>query len=583
MCGILIASKFYFSSNRQFDLNSIKHRGPDKSNFVELDDLYFGHTLLSIRDNVENSVQPVKSQCGKFLIVFNGQIYNTDYLIRQFSLDESKLDTKILSSLISKVGLNFYKYIEGMFAIVVYDIFNKKIYFYRDSSGQKNLYYFFKNGNLILSSEISPIIKVNKTFESNPAGILNGLHFGYIQSKQTLYKDIYKLLPGSYIEIDLKTKKIQKPIFFPIIKYNDNNDFIDNNKNNISNHLSTCRKIGLNLSGGIDSNLILYEALKLKKDIDCFSTFFPDENEVYNLDFKLAKNIAKKLNMNFYEIEINKKTFFEDFIDTFKIIEETNRNFNNPAYNILFKRQKEMGYRSILSGLGGDEIFIGYNDYFNQNYKEKMINFIPFKKMKIKKFIKNRMMMHKKYQIPKRYLLVNNENLFDDVFNNFFEFLISNYNDNKFFDIKFLRILFDQYAWLSNESFISMDKLSMHNSIELRAPLSSHFYRQKILEFTHKKLFKSDKNKPLIRNKYKNILPKEVMSLKKKIGWSVPKEWKLSKYYKDIFFDNTPSVSDEFFDWKNIKKDLNSNGNLEKPYYLVLLTTHLNMKKYGTN
>ena len=89
--------------------------------------------------------------------------------------------------------------------------------------------------------------------------------------------------------------------------------------------------------------------------------------------------------MNFYEIEINKKTFFEDFIDTFKIIEETNRNFNNPAYNILFKRQKEMGYRSILSGLGGDEIFIGYNDYFNQNYKEKMINFIPFKKMKIYK------------------------------------------------------------------------------------------------------------------------------------------------------------------------------------------------------
>ena len=103
---------------------------------------------------------------------------------------------------------------------------------------------------------------------------------------------------------------------------------------NINNHLITKKKIAINLSGGLDSNIILYEALKKNLNINVFSTKFIDANDIYNEDYNKAKSIAKINNLNFFSVEIEKKEYIDKFIKTFSLIEEPNRNINNPIYFI---------------------------------------------------------------------------------------------------------------------------------------------------------------------------------------------------------------------------------------------------------
>ena len=213
MCGILVSSNYYFK-NKNFNLDLISHRGPDISNFVEIDNILFGHTLLSIRDSVDNSIQPIRSECKKFLILFNGQIYNTKNIVKNFDFTDTNLDTKVISMLIGRVGLNFYKYIDGMYAIVLYSLQEKKIYLYRDTSGQKNLYFKVDKNGIIICSEIKPIIKISNEIKLNVKEFIGSLSFGYSIKNETIYKNIFKTMPGTYITIDPKKLRASKPVYF---------------------------------------------------------------------------------------------------------------------------------------------------------------------------------------------------------------------------------------------------------------------------------------------------------------------------------------------------------------------------------
>jgi asparagine synthase (glutamine-hydrolysing) len=378
MCGIVFFSKnFNFSIHQA--LKEINHRGPDRNNFYENDIFYLGHALLQIRGELEESIQPVHTSCGRYVFAFNGQIYNIKNIIKFYDLKiHSDLDTRVISELIASKGIDSLNCLDGMYSLLIYDKITRKIYFLRDPSGQKNLYYYYKDRSLIICSEIQPIIsilgkKINLSYE----GLVSAIKLGYAANNSTLYKDIQKLLPGEIIEISLKNWEVSKSSFIKknnlIIKNQGLKEII---QGCISDHLPSKKKIALNLSGGIDSNIILYEILSLGRSIDIFSTFFTDSNSMINQDYYDAKKIANHFGLKFFTTEISENNFFENFIKTYEIIEEPNRNFNHPAYYINFMNQKSMGYRSIISGLGGDEVFIGYDRYFNLNYKEKIFNFL---------------------------------------------------------------------------------------------------------------------------------------------------------------------------------------------------------------
>mgnify|MGYP000928861489 CR=1 FL=1 len=138
MCGIYFYPKNLNVPDDHFKRH-LHHRGPDYQNQINTKDFVIGHTLLSIRGDVKISNQPCEINTN-YLLSFNGEIYNTNYILKKFNLVKSPSDTNILSQLISKVGKKFIDYIEGMYAIILFNTKTEEVSIYRDHSGQKNIY-----------------------------------------------------------------------------------------------------------------------------------------------------------------------------------------------------------------------------------------------------------------------------------------------------------------------------------------------------------------------------------------------------------------------------------------------------------
>ena len=241
MCGIICLSE-NFKNRLDMVFKLLNHRGPDKKNFICSNDKIIGHNLLQIRGDIESSIQPKYAKGKKYILAFNGQIYNTDELKKQFSIDKSiDLDTEILVKLIDKIGIEFIKYIKGMFAILLYDTEQNKIHLFRDPSGQKHLYYHFNKGKLIICSEIKPILNIIKDFNLNRENVLSNLILGYPIDSSTIYNNIKRVLPGEHVTLD-QTYKINKN-FFPSkkISFPENDPAFAINQT-VKNHLLTKKK-----------------------------------------------------------------------------------------------------------------------------------------------------------------------------------------------------------------------------------------------------------------------------------------------------------------------------------------------------
>ena len=570
MCGI-----FLFTKNNNLNLNgkvflqNLKHRGPDFQKIYRDNDVEIGHTLLSIRDTIDNSIQPVITENGRYVISFNGQIYNLKEIINKFNLPKDiLLDTTIISILCNKLGVNFIHEIDGMFALIIYDKVDKKIISVRDNTGQKPLYYYFDNKNFILSSEIDPILKSIKKEIVVDLDFNAHLRFMVSIGEKTIYKNIFKFLPGQKIEFDLTDNKLSKSFF--------NHNFVKKEVNledllskTIKDHLQTNQKLIINLSGGIDSNIILHEAIKSKK-IEALSTRFETNEEKYNEDFFTAKKVCQDNGVKFHENFISKKDFIDNFVKTFETIEDINGNINNPAYFLTYKFIKQNNFRTVLSGDGGDEIFVGYSWFFLNNFK--LFKYFPLVKeffYNNSKFLKSHFYFIKQFN---RYdSLTNLRNYFDE------EAIVSRYlYINKFANqleefkkinfpsqnnsLEISNLLHTQFFWLSDEIFNRADKLAMYHSIESRAPLADYNLRLNTMNKLTKKNFYTKDNKTIVRNIYNNKLDPNVFKTKK--GWTVPRDWILDKKFLDIILDIIPNKEIYNIKWNKIRNDLYKKNNL---------------------
>ena len=589
MCGIVTySSKFNYSIDKA--LFSIRHRGPDKSNFFFDEDIFIGHVLLQIRDGLNKSLQPKISKNKRYVLAYNGQIYNLDYLKKFLDIKKDELDTNFILKLLDKFGIEGLKYIDGMYAIVIYDRENKQIIFTRDPSGQKHLYYYIDEfGKIIISSEIKALLDIkNKSSVLSPQGIKEFFSIGLNPNNNTFIAEIYKLLPGEIIFYSIKDKCILQKNFLKkkisTTKFS-NKELI---KKNILSHLSSKKKIALNLSGGIDSNLILSEIIKSGRKIDIFSTYCECKDNNYNNDFFIARSVAKKLNLKFIETYVTKKDYFDNLVKSIEVVEEPNRNSANTLYFLNFKNQAKLGYRTILSGAGGDEVFIGYKYFFFNRKYQKLLNkiYTTIGTERIYNWLIYSLIDDKgKYFLPSFFLQKNkfleNANFIKILINNIYYFQKTLFNSKKFYTLHFLKLIYSQFTWLASETYLSMDKLGMANSVEMRAPFSSHEFTFKQMNFLREPHFASDYNKPLIRNIYKNDLFEEVINNKKKTGWPIPKEWLLSKNFKTLLLDFIPLTNDNFFNFVNIRRYIEKNPeHLDRNYFYSLLSFLVLCKKY---
>ena len=272
MCGIT----GIISINKNFNLpesiktlnDSLSHRGPDDKEIYVNNFLALGHNRLSIIDLTKDSKQPIISNCKRYILVFNGMIYNYIELANSIYANEKtkKSDTLVLLEYISKFGVEkALKDINGMFAIAVYDFQEKKVYLARDRFGKKPLYFLNNGMDIIFASEIKAILSIAKNIKLNHQIIENYFNLGFSTGEGTFYTGIKQVEPGTIL-----IKKIHEENYNII-----NNDNIFENydqkflktdfniktieeliEESVKLRLRSDVKTGIFLSGGIDSGLI---------------------------------------------------------------------------------------------------------------------------------------------------------------------------------------------------------------------------------------------------------------------------------------------------------------------------------------
>jgi len=381
MCGI---SGLYNFTNKKIHplqinkiISSITHRGPDNQNYWIKDDrkLALINTRLAIQDISKNGNQPFISNNKNFILVFNGEIYNFNELRKELKNEfnfKSNSDTEVLLNLYIKYKKNCLKKLKGMYSFAIYDKTNDELFIARDPFGVKPLYYYFNNTCFFFSSEIKTFFSLNIEKKINLRSLSSYLVSEYSENiKKTFYKNINKLQSGHFLILKNKKLSIKKYFSFSQevdklkIPKNDitkNNYFLDLIQKTVKQSTISDVPISISSSGGLDSSILHYEALKFNKQIDLISWDFKEK--IFS-EKKFVNKISKITGLTPKFQLYTKEIFKNNIEDIIKINEEPFSGTPVAAYHSMLKNI--CNNKVVLDGSGLDEAHGGYDKYYLKN------------------------------------------------------------------------------------------------------------------------------------------------------------------------------------------------------------------------
>ena len=347
MCGIVA----YYSNNitdhhKEEALNSLRkleHRG----NFTEIKEVsskcILGTRRLPIID-ADNGKQPFTNETEDVYVIFNGEIYNYEILMQDLKLKghdfKTRCDTEVIVHLWEEYGRNLTYYLEGMFAIIIYDMRTDTLFAFRDHIGIKPLYFYYNETEIIMCSEI-------KAFP-----------------KDLIFK-INELKPSTYF-INRKTYNyISKSNLSLFSTENNHNTLIELLTKSVKREVKTKLPIAVFFSGGIDSTIILELANKYHPDVTAITVGFEGADDIKVAEdycrSRKIKHIVRKISENEIQGNLNKIIYH---------VESFEPNLVRAAVFTYFMAEtaKKNGFKVALSGEGSDEIFYGYADFTKMPY-----------------------------------------------------------------------------------------------------------------------------------------------------------------------------------------------------------------------
>lgn len=537
MCGILLQTGIKNNlKNFKIDLNKISHRGPDNISFISYENILVGHVRLSIIDLNERSNQPMTTECGNYIISYNGEIYNFKELrlelIKQGLNFKTNSDTEILLNGYKLYGKNILNKLNGIFSFLIIDKIKNEIFFARDHFGVKPLYYLRKSNNFMISSETR--VFENYTKKDEMTKILFLSH-GYIPTPKTLYEDVFSLKPGHYGVF--KNNKVETFEYYDLSKIflKKSNGFKKSYLlTAIKNQMISDAKIGCFLSGGIDSSIISSVISKNYKNIETYSLRFEGsyDESIYQ------KKMIDKFQFNSKHQKLN----FNDFkkmIDKFisSMDQPTIDGFNTYFVSKLAKNNK---VKVSFSGIGSDEIFYGYpvhKSIITKTLIEIIFKLIPNKLLpnRLKKIdylkLKNDYGIYLSQrgifsleEISK--LLSIDESIIINHINSFVKDDLQKVSQLNHFD---KMGFFELTKYMEGQLLRDSDIFGMSNSIEIRVPFLDKTLVQNVLPISNRKKTNSNINKILLVEQFKDILPREIY-YRKKQGFELPYESWLKKF-----------------------------------------------------
>ncbi len=400
MCGIAgiagheINQPTYRSAIQQMT-DALAHRGPDAEGIWNDEHCFLGHRRLSIIDLSAAGNQPFISQDGRYTLVYNGELYN----YRELKLElqraqhgsgqlpyffKTNTDTEVILAAYLRWGIECLQRFNGMFAFAIWDTQEQRLLIVRDRLGVKPLYYHFKNNVLSFASEIRSLMCSGLTEKkASAASLAEYVQYATVHAPNTILEDVFMLMPGTILEY--KQGVVTMSEYWNINKHTktiEDLSYEDTCKS--INHLLTAsveRRLvadvpfGAFLSGGIDSSAIVGLMSKVSSQkIRTFNVSF-DEGEFSEAVY--AKQIAQKFNTEHHEIKLTPGDFLNQLPEALAAMDHPGG--DGPNSYIVSKATREAGITMALSGLGGDELFAGYDIFkrFHELERKSWLNLIP--------------------------------------------------------------------------------------------------------------------------------------------------------------------------------------------------------------
>ena len=585
--------------------NAIIHRGPDDSGIHIFKNTGIAHRRLSIID-LTTGCQPLSNENSSVWITFNGEIYNykqlRNYLFKKGHIFRTNSDTEVIVHLYEEFGKDSVAMLEGMFAYAILDQSKNKLFLYRDRFGQKPLFYTFQDNFFAFASELQAITAhSNIKKEMNFQSLHDYLTLQYVPAPNTIYKNINKLQPATYLEIDVNAETEHRSHTYwkcnfkrkLDISYNDAKDKLRYMlKNSVSKRLMSDVPLGAFLSGGIDSTIIT--GLMSEMSDTPVKTFTIGFNNTKYDERNYASITTKKFKTDHNVKIVNPQDF--------SIVEKLIKNYGEPYADasmlptyLLSKFAREK-VTVALSGDGADEFFAGYYRYLvyrhsltgdaipqtlrNNLYKfsQKYISFGNDERSFTGKT--KRILKMSASEEDERYLEIISripETLKNSIYGKEINYLDLKRTQSYFDSIshklsavnpveKLMET--DIYSYLPNDILTKIDIASMANSLELRSPFMDH----KLVDYVNslpiqfKQGFKT--RKKILTDTFSDIIPKEVHS-RNKMGFGVPisswlrNDWK--KQSTELILDGF-GIKNGYFSAVKLEEILKHHQNNQRDY-----------------
>lgn len=546
MCGIIGEFRFDNKSiNKDIfkeKLKSINHRGPDGSGTWFSENIALGHTRLSIIDLTQNGSQPMSLSNGD-TITYNGEIYNFKKLKKNLTQNfefKSTSDTEVLLNLLRE-GPNFLNDLRGMFAFAHFSQERKELILVRDQLGIKPLYYHINENRIIFGSEIKTIlIDSEYCIDIDHNSLKEHILLGHTIGQKTIFKDIKRLDPGYFLTIS--TNGVIKKKYFDLLEFlnseEDNVLLEDILRNTVSLHSVSDVNLGIMLSGGFDSNLLLHFLHQTGNTNDRFKAYNAGIDNLKDLKHSQDSSLVSERNIaqhmaNVFNVELNKVPVSnEKLLSIREFVEINEEPICNPSgilINEICKKAYERGNKVLFSGHGGDEIFGGYRRHVAIQLMSKLgflgfiIRLIPKSLLKsndIYRIVSSFNSSSKFFDLSAIGLQSFDEKCIhhhildkkgvEEIRNSYFKPV----KEADLSDLK--KMMFLEFkGYLSGQNLVNMDKFSMKNSIEVRVPFLNIDVVRKGFKYKDSELVKNGKNKLPLRLMALKLLPKEIFKLKK--------------------------------------------------------------------
>lgn len=632
MCGIA----GYFSATRGLDevslaamTNSLQHRGPDSSGYYRDDFSGLGHRRLSIIDLSARANQPMTSANSRYVIVYNGEVYNYRELGAMMTVRSdvsgpnqfrSASDTEIILEGFSKWGVDVVHQLNGMFAFAIYDKLEHTLYLFRDRMGIKPVYYYWDGSLFVFASELKALKAagcLNLTYNQN--ALYQFLHLGYIPAPHSCYNNIYKLPAASYIKIDVTGMQIFK--YYDIKQKLSNSIITDKSQamvmlsdlmtSSVQYQLKSDVPFGVFLSGGIDSSLVTAQASMLSGiKVKTFSIGF---EEFSHNESTYAKAVASYLDTDHHEFIVSVKDAVS-LIDKMLTIYDEPFGDSSAIPTMLISRLARNYVTVSLSGEGGDELFFGYGFYrwarrlsnpavsMSRNALAAVFSRMSSRYQRVSRmldyqkdtFLPGHIFSQEQYyfsmneikELANRDLLFNikDDFLFND--NNVLSFsgVVKSGSRVKVSERKLtpmeIQALFDLQFYLPDDLLTKVDRASMYYSLETRVPYLDHRVLEFALNLSPSLKYHNGISKFILKEILFKYLPKHLFERPKQ-GFAIPlNKWlgKEMKFLIDVYLDEAIVKKHGFVDSKQVtalvEKYLSGTEYLFNRLWLLIVLHH---------